>query len=51
MSSFGMISLQLCFSLPLPFSFPSSNASENRLQLNLGVHMFLCVQNEDENIN
>lgn len=50
MSSFGMINLQLSCSLPLPLSFPSSNAAGNHLQLNLGVHMFLCVQNEDENI-
>lgn len=51
MSGFGTISRQLSCSLPLPFSFPFSNASVNHLQLILCVYMLACVQNEDENIN
>lgn len=51
MSGFGMISLQLPCSLPFPFSLPFSNASINHLQLTLCLYMFVCVQNEDGNIN
>lgn len=51
MSGLGMISLKLSCPQPLPFSILFSNASVNHLQLILCVYMFVCVQNEDENIN